>query len=216
MPPRQDPLDYVRLGADRGAQTGSRRAGGRRRGAGAARWTSESPRSLTAGPRRRHRPGVPLVLDLLRHGHALPADEGGDDLRRLSPRGRADLEHLAGRLKTIGWHPDRVFTSPLARARESALVTLRGAAPDRRPEPMEALRPESHPSEVVAALEAEGATTGHLLLVGHQPLMGLLAALLIAGSPPGFATGTLQRIEFTGALAPGSGVASLRLAPGAA
>ena len=153
------------------------------------------------------------MLDLLRHGHALPADEGGDDLSRLSPRGRSDLEHLAGRLMTMGWRPDRVFTSPLARARESALVTLRGAAPDRTPEPMEALRPESHPSEVVAALEAEGATTGHLLLVGHQPQMGLLAALLVGGSPPGFATGTLQRIEFKGTLVPGAGVLGLRLSP---
>jgi len=156
---------------------------------------------------------VPLVLDLLRHGHALPADEGGDDLRRLSPRGRADLERLAGRLRAMGWHPDRVFTSPLTRARESALVTLRGAAPDRAPEPMEALRPEYHPSEVVVALAAEGATTGHLLLVGHQPQMGLLAALLTGGSPPGFATGTLQRIEFKRTLVPGAGVAGLSLSP---
>jgi phosphohistidine phosphatase len=157
--------------------------------------------------------GVPLVLDLLRHGHALPADEGGDDLRRLSPRGRADLERLAGRLMTMGWHPDRVFTSPLTRARESALVTLQEAAPDRALEPMEALRPESRPSEVVMALEAEGATTGHLLLVGHQPQMGLLAALLIGSSPPGFATSTLQRIEFKGTLAPGAGVLGLRFSP---
>lgn len=156
---------------------------------------------------------MPLVLDLLRHGHALPADDGGDALRRLSPRGRADLERLAERLKAMGYRPDRVLTSPLSRARESALVTLRAAAPDLAPEVMDALRPEGHPAEVVAALAAHGSTTGHVLLVGHQPLMGLLAALLTGGAAPAFPAGTLLRIEFTAALEPGAGLAGLCITP---
>lgn len=159
---------------------------------------------------------VPLVLDLMRHGHALPAAEGGDALRCLSQRGRAELEHLAARLRALGWRPDRAFTSPLARALESARIALRAAAPDLAPEPMEALRPEARPAEVLAALEAEGSTAGHLLLVGHQPLLGLLAALLTGEPAPAFPAGSLLRIEFAGALAPGAGVAGLHLAPGAA
>ena len=156
---------------------------------------------------------MPLVLDLLRHGHAQPAADGGDDMRRLSPRGRADLEQLALRLKDMSYRPDRVFTSPLTRARESALVVMRGVALDTTPGLLDALRPESDPDQVVPALVAAGSTRGHVLLVGHQPLMGLLAAWLIGGPAPGFPTGTLQRIEFKGALEPATGVASLRIAP---
>lgn len=134
-------------------------------------------------------------------------------MRRLSPRGRADLEQLALRLKDKGYRPDRVFTSPLTRARESALVIMRGAGLGEAPGLMDALRPESHPDLVVSALVAAGSSTGHVLLVGHQPLMGLLAALLIGGPAPDFPTGALQRIEFNAALEPGAGVASLRVAP---
>lgn len=152
------------------------------------------------------------MLDLLRHGHALPADDGGDAARRLSPRGRTDLERLGERLRSMGWRPERVFTSPLPRARESALVALAGAAGP-EPETMEALLPESHPAEVVSALGAEGATSGHVVLVGHQPLMGLLARHLTGESPPEFPTASLLRIEFAEALAPGSGVAGLRITP---
>ena len=150
---------------------------------------------------------MPLVLDLLRHGHALPAENGDDSGRRLSPRGRADLERLGGHLKQIGWRPDRVFTSPVSRARESALAILRGAALDAEPVPMEALLPDSPPEAVLSALAEAGALDGHLFLVGHQPLMGLLAGFLIGGAPPGFPAGCLQRIEFAGSLAPGAGVA---------
>jgi phosphohistidine phosphatase len=156
---------------------------------------------------------VRLVLDLMRHGHALPAADGDDARRRLSPRGREDLERIALRLKELGWRPDRAFASPLSRARESAQIALRGAAPDVTLEGLEALRPESHPGEILAALSAAGATTGHLFLVGHQPLMGLFAGWLLGGAPPAFPTGCLQRIEFAGPLAPGAGVAGLRIVP---
>jgi phosphohistidine phosphatase SixA len=157
---------------------------------------------------------VPLVLDLMRHGHALPAADDNDAGRRLSPRGREDLERLARRLKEMGWRPDRAFASPLSRARESAQIALRGAAPDVTLELLEALRPESHPGEILAALGAAGAITGHVFLVGHQPLMGLFAGWLTGGVPPAFPTGSLQRIEFAGPLAPGAGIAGLRLVPG--
>lgn len=150
----------------------------------------------------------------MRHGHALPAADDDDAGRRLSPRGCEDLERLARRLKDIGWHPDRAFASPLSRARDSAQIVLRGAAPDVTLELLEALRPESHPAEVLAALSAAGATAGHLLLIGHQPLMGLFAGWLTGGAPPAFPAGSLQRIEVAGLLAPGSGVAGLRLVPG--
>jgi len=154
---------------------------------------------------------VPLVLDLLRHGEALPAAHGEDASRRLSPRGRADLERLAAHLSGMGWCPDRAFTSPLARALDSALIALGGTAVSA--EVMDALRPECDPAAVLDALALEGSTEGHVLLVGHQPQLGLLGGLLTGGPAPGLAPGSLVRIEFTGTLAAGAGTAVLRFAP---
>jgi phosphohistidine phosphatase SixA len=157
---------------------------------------------------------VPLVLDLLRHGAALPAVDGGDEARALSPRGLADLERLASRLAQLGWRPDRAFASPLRRARDSATIALRRAAPHVTVERMDALCPDAAAADVVAALAAAGADSGHVLLVAHQPLLGRLAAHLGGGGDPGFAPGALVRVEFKGALAPGRGVAGWRLGPG--
>ena len=157
---------------------------------------------------------MPLVLDLLRHGAALPADHGGDDARPLSARGRTDLERLAAHLARMGWRPDRAFASPLLRARESAVIALREAAPDLAAAPMPALRPESDPAAVLEALAAAGCTRGHVLLVGHQPLLGLLGGVLAGGPSLAFPPGSLARIEFNGPLAAGAGTVGWKLAPG--
>lgn len=161
-----------------------------------------------------HRALVPLVLDLLRHGAALPAAHGGDDARPLSPRGRADLERLGARLAGMGWRPQRAFASPLLRARDSAVIALREAAPDLVAEELDALRPEADPGAVMEALAVRGSTEGHVFLVGHQPLLGLLSGLLTGGPAPGFAPGSMVRIHFPGPLAAGAGVAGWHLAPG--
>lgn len=180
---------------------------------GAARPPTGRIACLDTGLRRRNRPRVPLVLDLLRHGHALPAAEGGDEPRRLSERGRADIRRLATRLRDMGWRPEHAFTSPLPRARESAVIALEVAVPGLAPALLEALRPESAPEETLAAVAETGVATGHVLLVGHQPLLGMLAGLLTAGAPPALATGSLVRIEFGGRPRAGAGVQTWSLAP---
>jgi len=116
----------------------------------------------------------------------------------------------------MGWRPDRAFTSPLARARDSALIALGRTAPAVTAEVMDALRPECDPAAVLEALAERGSVDGHMLLVGHQPLLGLLGGLLTGGPAQGFAPGGLLRIEFAGTLAAGAGSPGLRLAPGIA
>ena len=102
------------------------------------------------------------------------------------------------------------------RARDSATIALSRAAPDLRPEVLDALRPECNPEAVVAALEPAvvGIGAGHVLLVGHQPQLGLLAGLLTGGPAPPFAPGSMVRIQFPGPLAARVGVADWHLAPG--
>ena len=154
---------------------------------------------------------MPLVLDLMRHGEALPAGVDGDDSRQLSPRGERDLQRLASHLARLGWHPERAFSSPLVRARESARIALQRLTSTVEVEVMEALRPGGAPAAVVAALADQCLSAGHVLMVGHQPLLGELAAFLTSGPGPGFTPGSLVRIEFAAVPAAGGGALRWRM-----
>jgi phosphohistidine phosphatase len=138
---------------------------------------------------------VPFVLWLLRHGEALPAEVGGDAERALSPAGERAVSALAARLGAAGWRPARVFTSPLRRARETADRVIAGVAPDLEAEPLPALVPDAEPEELVPALRARDALQGDVLIVGHQPLVGRLAARF-AGTELPFAPAALIGIAF--------------------
>ena len=137
---------------------------------------------------------VPLLLEILRHGHAEPAETGGDAGRPLSAAGRQAVTDLAARLASEGWRADRIVSSPLLRARQTAEI-VRGASP-RAPaiEPLDELLPEWEPSDLLETLESRAATEGRVLLVSHQPLAGRLAALLTGTVQP-FKPGTLVGIE---------------------
>ena len=78
---------------------------------------------------------------------------------------------------------------------------------------MGALRPDREPEDVLAALAEAGVTGGHTVLVGHQPLLGVLAASLTGQAAPALAPGGLVRIEFGGPPAMGSGSLGWRVGP---
>lgn len=136
------------------------------------------------------------LVDLLRHGEAVPSHPDGDAARPLSPHGVTALEAFARRYATLGPRPERIFCSPLLRARETAALVCaalgRGSAALILPE----LVPDAEPADVVLALAERAPATGHVLLVGHQPLLGDLAGHLSDGNPRALAPGGLVRIEF--------------------
>jgi phosphohistidine phosphatase len=167
---------------------------------------------LTHGGTDAHAAFVPLVLDLLRHGEALPAADGDDASRPLSPRGIATLERLARHLAAIHWRPERAFSSPLRRAVESTRIVL-PHDPGIEMSMLEELRPEGEPEAVVEALHAIGAAEGHVLLIGHQPLLGDLTGWLAGGPAHPFAPGAWVRLEFADGLEAGGGSIGLRLRP---
>jgi phosphohistidine phosphatase len=147
---------------------------------------------------------VPLLLDVLRHGEAESAGPGGDASRALSPAGRRAMTELAASLMTEGWRADRIFSSPLLRARQTAEIVREGTSAAPGIDQLDELLAEGEPAEVLAALRAHHAVTGHVLLVTHQPLAGRLAGLLTV-EEPGFSPGTLVRIECATGLGPGRG-----------
>jgi len=154
----------------------------------------------------------PLVLDLLRHGQALPGGSAGDHGRPLTPSGRRALERLGARLEREGTRYDRVLTSPLKRAAESAVAVLGAFATHAPIETLDDLAPDAAPTRLLVALRDLGPAHGHMLLVGHQPLLGQLA-LLLTGTETAFAPGTLVRVECPRGPITGSGRILLALHP---
>ena len=155
----------------------------------------------------------PLVLDLLRHGQALPGSPTGDHGRPLSAAGRLALERLGERLEREGTRHDRVLTSPLTRAAESAAAVLGAFRAHPAVEILDELAPDASPTGLLDALRGLGLASGHALLVGHLPLLGQLARLLSATETT-FAPGTLVRIECPRGPVAGTGRVLLTLHPG--
>ncbi len=145
---------------------------------------------------------MPLVLDLLRHGEAEAPGAGGDAARPLSAAGREALARLAGLLAAEGWSPDRIFSSPLLRARQTAEIVREAAPNSPAVEGVEELSADGDPSAVLELLSDRAPEARHVLLVTHQPLVGLLATLLAGGELP-FPAGTLVRIECAAGAVPG-------------
>jgi phosphohistidine phosphatase len=115
------------------------------------------------------------MIYLVRHGKA---ESGGDDsARRLTDRGRADVERVARRLGKAQVRVDRVEHSGLARAAQTAEILARTVGGE-----VAAVFDlgASDPVEPVARrLEGDGA--GSSMLVGHLPFMERLAAYLLTG-----------------------------------
>src|SRR5215475_9039933 len=111
-----------------------------------------------------------LYLDLLRHGEARPGAQGGDAARALTPAGRGALAALGAQLAAQGVRYDRVLSSPLRRALESAEALGSALRDHPAVETLDELAPESSPTQVLDALRRLRVTNGWALLVGHQPL----------------------------------------------
>ena len=118
-------------------------------------------------------------LILLRHAHAEPADNGLPDIDRpLSPHGLAEAEAAGRWLLEQRLVPDRVLCSPARRTRETleAVLGLTGYVEQRLDERVYDATPGT-----LAALVDEQRDVERLLLVGHNPGLEQLVALMSSG-----------------------------------
>ena len=113
-------------------------------------------------------------MDLLLWRHA-EAEEGEDDLkRRLTEPGRRQARIMA---KWIGEHQPRslrIIVSPAVRTQQTAEALKL---------PFETIRmigPDAGVADLIAASRWPDAS-GAVLVVGHQPVLGRIAALLLSG-----------------------------------
>jgi phosphohistidine phosphatase len=129
-----------------------------------------------------------MRLYLVRHGEAAPGDP--DELRPLTSEGREQARALGARLRNEDASPSVVLTSPLLRARETGAELAK--ALDVETEPEERLAPGATVEDVRAAVEGRG---GQVVVVGHQPDCGQIAAALTGGPEPRFPAGGLVVLE---------------------
>jgi phosphohistidine phosphatase len=123
-------------------------------------------------------------LYLVRHAEAARGDP--DELRPLTAAGRQQARELGERLAAEGVEADAVFSSPLLRARETADQLARAlgvrAVPDER------LAPGATADDVLATVAESRARPDQsvVVVVGHQPDCGRIAAALGGGPEPPF------------------------------
>jgi phosphohistidine phosphatase len=123
-----------------------------------------------------------MDLLLLRHAEAVDRRGGKDDPNRaLTPDGRRRMKAVARGLKWLDLAPEVILSSPYVRARETAEITAAGLG---HKEPLiftPHLTPEADPAGIVEFLRQHYRRAKSVLLVGHEPNLGLLAGRLIAG-----------------------------------
>jgi phosphohistidine phosphatase len=115
-------------------------------------------------------------LILWRHAEAEEASRGQSDLERgLTSRGERQAERMAEWLNQRLAHSTRILVSPALRCQQTA------KALGRKGRTVAAIGPGASAAEVVAAAGWPEASTP-VLVVGHQPTIGMVAATLLTGS----------------------------------
>ena len=115
-----------------------------------------------------------MKLYLLRHAEAEDAKDDAD--RHLTRKGRKDVRALGKELRRHKLRVKQIWHSGIARAVETAeeiAPYLRGGAkPVKRP----GLAPNDSPSKMAQLIAKRNE---HLMIVGHEPFLGKLAAQLV-------------------------------------
>ncbi len=103
--------------------------------------------------------------------------------RPLTESGRDDIESIATSLRGLQVGLDRIATSPLKRAKETAEIVV-SVYEENAPklELWEELRPEGNRQEAIQRL-SRLRQDADILLVGHEPFLSSLVGELISGSP---------------------------------
>lgn len=127
--------------------------------------------------------GPPHLLMLLRHAIAEDrSDTGRDHDRRLTGEGKRKLREVVAGMRALELPVERIVSSPLRRAVETAEIVAEGYGLDEDVDVSPALAPGEGPDAVLAALADVGRPSG-IVLVGHEPDLAALASTLLTGTP---------------------------------
>ena len=120
-------------------------------------------------------------LYIMRHGLASPRVAAGitDDAKRpLTPEGKKKMQEIARGLTHLGVELDWVVSSPLVRAVETAGIVADSLSAKVPFDITDTLSPGGSPEALIAFL-AKHPHRKRVLVVGHEPDLGELAARLV-------------------------------------
>lgn len=159
-----------------------------------------------------------MTLYLMRHAEAGQEDHRrwpDDRMRPLSARGHREHALVARTLRRMGVRFDRLLTSPLVRARQTAEITARAYGRRIVPEETDALGDEARLKDLLRTLRRlpRGAS---VVAVGHEPFLSKAVAALV--SPDGGARLEMRKsgvaaLEFEGRPKKGRGTLLFHLRP---
>jgi phosphohistidine phosphatase len=157
-----------------------------------------------------------IELYLVRH--ALAAERGpkypDDRERPLTPAGSKKFAQSVPGLTEMDVVIDLVVTSPLVRARETAMLLSAGLKPKPPVVEAEALAPGGRPQAINETIKTHVKKYRRIALVGHEPDLGDLASRLLgARGRVEFKKGGVCFIEMDGATPTGPGTLHWMLTP---
>jgi phosphohistidine phosphatase len=118
-----------------------------------------------------------MDLILWRHAEAFEMREIDNDLdRALTPKGERQAQRMADWLNQRLAHSTRIFVSPALRCQQTA------KALGRKFKTLPELAPEADGQALLKAARWPDAVEP-VLVIGHQPTLGYVAAFLLAGLP---------------------------------
>lgn len=139
-----------------------------------------------------------MILYFLRHAEAAP--DGGP----LTAAGVASLRGAGPLWRRLNLRPDRVISSPLPRALETARLAVEELRLSAEPIADDRLAPGADWGAMARAL-ADADDGRSLLYVGHEPDLSRAIALLTGASSVRMRKGSLACVDFYGVPEPGTG-----------
>src|SRR5450432_1606083 len=126
-----------------------------------------------------------MNLYLLRHGIAVDPsapDFAKDAERPLTPKGKRRLLQTAKAMGVLKIAPDVIFSSPYVRAKQTAEIVAKSLKRRKKLKFTDELTPGGNPKSLIQQLNDLRPKPKNILLVGHEPYLSKLIALLTAGN----------------------------------
>lgn len=137
-----------------------------------------------------------MKLYLLRHGIAADREawDGDDAQRPLTSQGRKCMQREAKGMQDLGVVPDRIITSPLTRAKETAQIVAQRLHLEKRLIEDERLA-DSFDAKRLAGILRDHGKDDSVMLVGHEPDFSETIGELVGGASVDLKKGGLARID---------------------
>lgn len=145
-----------------------------------------------------------MRLLLIRHARAATSDHLPDTERPLTDDGRVEFERVAQNVVAQGGAPGFIFHSPARRTTETASILATAAGvPAHATKTASWLALGNGCQDVLPRLAQLPAEV--TALIGHEPIMSALTAMLMGAGRLSFSPGTSACLEFDDVIAVGRG-----------